>query len=316
MAFRKKKDEKPTPPWLTWGVLAFIGVAVLLNVMGVRPGNTVPPVVPAPIITPGKDAAVNWNIFNIDAYKGRLIPGYGHIQITDTRPGTGAEAVCGQDAAIRYAELPLGEGAPPGGVAVTDADLTAAEMRLGADAQAPEALQASVIGMRAGGRRTVVVPAERTREKKFPTRYVIELVRLSPEAPTAPEGGMPLKMFDTRPGSALDVQCGAALKLHFTVWDLAGNRLLSTRAEGGKPFALTLGASQVMLGMEQGILGMQGDAARTLIIPPYLQQPLRTAEVAAPPEEAEDSPVQPPDFLHKLVLPAHQSLLVDVELVP
>jgi FKBP-type peptidyl-prolyl cis-trans isomerase len=142
---------------------------------------------------------------------------------------------------------------------------------------------------------------------------LIELVDLQPPLSlTEPGNRMPLQVFDRRSGSMQEISCGDKVKAHITLWDLAGNPLLNTREGKGVPFAFILGQSSLPAGIEMGMLGMQADAARTLIVPPYLAQPLNPVYGPHP----KDSTVQTSGVLNSVALPENQAILVDVELVP
>ncbi len=300
---KKKREPQPTPPWLTWGVIIFIAAALLLNVLGIKPQM--------PGVPGGQPGNLAWNIPSVDTYKSRLIPGYGRLQIAEIKTGTGLQALCGQEVYIRWRESE----AKPGKVSAEDValkDMKEDHFQLG-DTKVAEALRSSVIGMHVGGVRSVLVPAERTESRAQALRYLVELTDVKPQITILPAGKrMPLQVFDRRPGNMAEVTCGDKVKMHLTIWDLEGTPLLNTREVEGKPLEVALGQSPLMVGIEMGILGMQADAARTLIIPAYLAQPLHPFYGPWP----KDSPIQKQSTLDSLALPPNQTILVDVDLVP
>jgi FKBP-type peptidyl-prolyl cis-trans isomerase 2 len=361
MFFKKsdKDDQPPPPPWLTWGVLAFIGLAIIMNVLGIKPEQTAPqPQLIKSHINPSPSGNINWGMFDIDTYKARLMPGYGKLQIVDSKVGDGNMAVCGQDVTIKYhviesadqssalAKKPVvatetveydeqaetnAEPADP--KEPEDKELS---FRLGDKNAAPQGLQSGVLGMRKGGTREVVVPAERSEDGQTVVSYGITLVDASPEyADDYDSTKMPLRTFEKRVGIASSVLCGDKVRLHVTLWDLSGTRLFSTYLGGNnKPIEFTLGSGELMLGIELGLLEMQADSARTLLIPPYLQAPLRpnakkaespVAEQDAAEQNDEDkteesaldeSIVQSAEVMQGVTLPENQAILADIELVP
>lgn len=337
MFFLKKKqpDQPPPPAWLTWGVLVFILLAILLNLFGVKPENA-PPITLTKTHTTQDNSAINWSMFDIDTYKARLMPGYGRLQIHEKTVGDGQVALCGQTVEVAYEALTqtdrdtaLVPQTPPEGDKIKTPEATQATFRLGDVNGAPEGLQAGILGMRAGGEREVVVPAERTPDGQSPLRYRITLKEATPSFDAAPKDAtLPLKSFDRRQGLAQSIACGETVRIHLTLWDASGKQLFSTTSGAEKkPIEFTLGDGSMMVGLEQGLLEMQADSQRTLIIPPYLQKPLLekpTPFSSESPEkiEAENtttdavSAVQNAGVLHSVAFPEAQVIIADVELAP
>ena len=93
--------------------------------------------------------------------------------------------------------------------------------------------------------------------------------------PTTPTIGAPFSQTDLRLGTGADAVAGRTLTTHYTGWLYD-----STKAEqkglqfetsvGSTPLTFTLGAGQVITGLEQGMAGMKAGGARRIVIPSSL----------------------------------------------
>ena len=95
----------------------------------------------------------------------------------------------------------------------------------------------------------------------------------NPIAPTTPP--QPFTQTDLRVGTGAEAVNGKRLTVNYAGWlysasgtDNKGS-LFGTSA-GGTPLSFTLGAADVIPGMDQGLVGMRVGGVRRLVIPPAL----------------------------------------------
>ncbi len=86
----------------------------------------------------------------------------------------------------------------------------------------------------------------------------------SPEAPRVTE----LVKEDLTVGEGAEAEYGKLLTVNYTGWLEDGTEFGTSI--GGEPFQFTLGQGEVILGWDQGVLGMKVGGKRKLIIPPDL----------------------------------------------
>jgi FKBP-type peptidyl-prolyl cis-trans isomerase len=260
--FRKKRDEKPTPPWLIWLVVAFLFYAVIAN----RGDDTRP--VPKRTESPVESKTV----FNLDLYKDKLLPTSGTtLRVKDTAPGSGLPAICGQQVKIRT-RASLADGSvlkeTPGDAAET---FTLGEKKL------PPLVEENLIGMLPGGARSLIVPANMAGIDDpaiTPNTQVKLDLELLEAAPALPDGEtMSFRVADIVRSIGKTVACGDTVTAHVTIWNIEGKKLYSSK--DAAPLHITPGASELFLGLEQGVIGMKRGGLRTLIVPPAFQKPLR-----------------------------------------
>lgn len=94
-------------------------------------------------------------------------------------------------------------------------------------------------------------------------------------SPTAPTNYAPFSQTDLRSGTGAEAVAGVLVTVNYTGWfydatrtDQKGLQFDSTM--GGEAFTFTLGASEVISGWDQGIVGMKVGGLRRLVIPPSL----------------------------------------------
>ncbi len=78
-----------------------------------------------------------------------------------------------------------------------------------------------------------------------------------------------LQEIDLKVGAGALVLTGAKVKVHYTGWLSNGTKFDSSR-DHDQPFEVTLGASQVIRGWDEGLPGMKVGGKRRLTIPPAL----------------------------------------------
>ncbi|MEV6065262.1 FKBP-type peptidyl-prolyl cis-trans isomerase [Nocardia sp. NPDC052001] len=90
---------------------------------------------------------------------------------------------------------------------------------------------------------------------------------------TIPDSCDPPKTLITKdltPGSGPGAQAGQKLTMNYTLLTWSDKKKLDSSFDRGEPFALTLGAGEVIKGWDQGLVGVQQGARRLLIVPPDL----------------------------------------------
>lgn len=235
--------------------------------------------------------------------KNKVMPSFvASTRATDSKIGEGAPAVCGQQVAIAYDSW-RDEQTPLGDKATNDHPLT---FKIGQGKVLP-AFERGVVGMQAGGRRTILAPYDMTYGAKSFARddvpagtvvkFNVELLSIEPKLPDVDASAY--RIIDVVTDSGNMVFCGQPVKLHMTLWSIEGKKLFSTRDEGKNPITFTPGNSEVFLGLEQGVIGMTPRMQRMLIVPPAFQKTMH----GSPP--VIDFP-----------LPKSQTVLVDIEALP
>jgi FKBP-type peptidyl-prolyl cis-trans isomerase FkpA len=99
---------------------------------------------------------------------------------------------------------------------------------------------------------------------------------------------MPLQKTDLAPGNGVDIKSGQTALVHYTGWlyDAAAPENKGKQFDssvGGEPFEFPLGASAVIQGWDQGVVGMKVGGKRRLVIPPELGYGNRGAGGVIPP---------------------------------
>lgn len=88
-------------------------------------------------------------------------------------------------------------------------------------------------------------------------------------APVLMPGGT--RVTDTRVGTGAVAEVGRPVAVHYTGWlysgGLKGTQFNSSRARD-QPFVFTIGTGEVILGWDEGVVGMRVGGTRTLIVPP------------------------------------------------
>jgi FKBP-type peptidyl-prolyl cis-trans isomerase FkpA len=106
---------------------------------------------------------------------------------------------------------------------------------------------------------------------------------MSAPAPTT------LGITDVKTGQGPAITVGQTAVVHYTGWlysesppDHKGKKFDSSR-DRNDPFSFEVGASEVIGGWDQGVLGMQAGGQRRLVIPPALGYGARGAGGVIPP---------------------------------
>jgi FKBP-type peptidyl-prolyl cis-trans isomerase FkpA len=95
------------------------------------------------------------------------------------------------------------------------------------------------------------------------------------ESPTGPSSSAPYSQIDLLVGSGAEAVAGSVVTVEYTAWlydgsqdDLKGLQFDSSTGRG--PLSFTLGASEVITGWDQGVVGMRVGGVRRLVVPPSL----------------------------------------------
>ncbi len=300
MLFRKRRREPdPSTMWMKWLV---IGVILYAFFAVQRPDTPENPNEMRKALNKAATELKPSNLVNFKDYKEKIFPSYvGNLRIKDITLGNGLPAVCGQEATITY------ETFLPDGKAFGDSATSEKPLRyvIGEQKVMP-VFEQGVIGMQPGGNRSVLAPPNLSYGKEgfvredapanMMMRFEISLIELSPALPDP--DAYPYRIAQIRGGQGVAKVCGDTVDVHVTVWGMDGKKLFDTHEAGKTPLTLTLGKSEVMVGLEQGVVGMAAGEMRTLVIPPLFQKPLRKDK---------------PDI--EIPLPVNQTVLVDVERV-
>jgi len=145
-----------------------------------------------------------------------------------------------------------------------------------------------VEGMRVGGRRTLVIPAEMAYGNAGSGSgsigpdadlvFVVDLLRVLPPVDPADEPDVVLPdeaptelvIEDLVEGDGDEVTEGTPVTLHYVGVALSTGEAFDSSYESGRPVSFTAGAGQIIPGFDEGVLGMRVGGKRQIIIPPDL----------------------------------------------
>lgn len=262
-----KRKPPPKPTWLVWALLVF---GVYCFYMVSLPGS------PASKSVQTAKNEVNSQI-DLKEYKQKIFPENGAgIRISDVEEGKGDPAICGQEVKVAY-QVYLAQGNKINDSATKEKPLT---FTIGSGKTMP-VFEKGVIGMKAGGKRSIIAPPlmsyglEDYRRDDVPKgssiRVEMELLSNGPKLPDLEV--MPYRIAEVAVGGGPMLVCGEPAHIRIKVWDLTG-KLLYTNKDEKEPFHFTPGRSEIMLGLDQGVIGMNEGATRLLIVPPSFQKTL------------------------------------------
>jgi FKBP-type peptidyl-prolyl cis-trans isomerase len=86
---------------------------------------------------------------------------------------------------------------------------------------------------------------------------------------TMDKGQVVMRYLDLVEGKGEPIKKDDEIEVHYTGWLTSGKKFDSS-LDRGKPFALKIGAGQVIKGWDEGIVGMKIGGKRKLFIPPAL----------------------------------------------
>ena len=88
----------------------------------------------------------------------------------------------------------------------------------------------------------------------------------APAAGSAPAGEATLQKIDLAPGAGAPAKTGDVVSVHYTGTLKDGSKFDSSR-DRNAPFDFKLGAGSVIVGWDQGVVGMKVGGKRKLVIP-------------------------------------------------
>lgn len=281
--YKVAEPKPPLPKWAVWAIfLSIIYLVVIGNVSRLQKPAASPELANSarelPSIgktigqatTPEGDYPAIRAAFNVSNWQRAFNPTLKEgLQSKDELLGSGRSVACGDWVRVRV------EAKTAHGVAIdsqlyeskSDAD-SSLGFTLGMRTVFP-ALEQSVIGMKAGGRRVVDAPPalvfDDTNIAQGLSNIVltIELLSLKPEIDA---NAAPLLVS---PQVALDDEamlCGKPMDVAVKIWDARGTQIANIAH-----ISLTLGDKKTPLGLSQALIGLQENATRTITLPPLYQ---------------------------------------------
>lgn len=269
--FRPKKAKRTPPPkpaWLKWLLLAFIGYILVVANM---PGNNAT----RQAVEKAKANIEQTKAENFTGYKDKIFPEHAAgLRINDTVQGEGMPAVCGQRVTIAYDAF-LAQGNAIADKATKEKPLS---FTIG-DGHAMPVFDRGVIGMKVGGKRSILAPPlmsygiDDFKRDDVPKganiRMEMELLSIEPKIPDVND--VPYRIADIVPGTGMQVACGQASDFRIQIWSLNGKEIFSNHKDK-EPLTIIPGKGEYMLGLEQGVMGMLEGGRRLLIIPPAYEK--------------------------------------------
>lgn len=297
--FFRKKNRRPTDPDVTtvYYIVAFCMLIGMSSYM--RENRDAPQRISAGFSKSLERIKSNSPI----DFSARIFPdSESMLSIQDTRTGKGGPTVCGQTATVAYSVF-LPDNTQAGPKATKESPLV---VRIG-EGKAMPALEQGLIGMQPGGVRNINAPPQLAFGlKKFANpaipesaavRLEVELLDVTPSLPDLAQTSY--RFMDSRTGLGPVIECGMPVKVHITVWTSDGKKLYASRDEAPGPLAVTPGASDYFIGLEQAVIGMRAGGIRNVIVPPPFQKTMYD---------------KPPAL--DIPFPKEQTALVDIESVP
>jgi len=207
------------------------------------------------------------------------------LQYDDTEVGTGTEATSGKGVSVHYTGW-LYDNGEQGKKFDSSVDRRAPfEFSLGAG-MVIKGWDEGVQGMKVGGRRTLIIPAElgygaRGAGGVIPPgatlKFDVELLEVEgdedEDGTAAGSGSQGLVIEDTEIGTGAEATRGTNVSVHYTGWlykDGEQGAKFDSSLDRNDPFEFPLGGGMVIQGWDEGVQGMKVGGKRTLIIPPHL----------------------------------------------
>jgi FKBP-type peptidyl-prolyl cis-trans isomerase len=262
---RKKTKHASNPTWLKWIVMIFIAYAIFINYTE-RQAKTELSRGSVLGVTKQADDGTAFTRADFGTYtlpKGVIIGG--DIQ------GKGEEIRCGQTATLRYEEI-LPQGVQP----LDETRAVAQEITLQVGVEQEGKLWVTALpGMKQGGIREVKMSARSQYaeeelqkmglESYAPISYRIELLDFLPKADF---NHIPFQATDRIEGTGNTISCGTFAHYHLKLWNPDGTLAYDSRKMQKDPLVMQVGNSDIMYGLDRGMLNMKQSGIRSIIIPP------------------------------------------------
>lgn len=190
------------------------------------------------------------------------------LQYQDIKIGSDAKPIFADVVTVNYI-LYLSDGTK------VDSSTGPFEITIGRD-DAVAGLDEALLTMKVGGQRRIIVPPYLGygSDGKTPSIpgdatliYYVELLGIKSVATTTASG---LKYVDLDPGTGEVVAVGDTVKVNYTGWLTDGTLFDTSLREDGQPLEVPVGAGAVIVGFDEGLVGMKVGGKRRLIIPPAL----------------------------------------------
>ncbi len=142
-------------------------------------------------------------------------------------------------------------------------------------AQVIPGLDAGILGMKAGGKRRLIIPPDQaygelgngsTVPAYATLTYEVEMRQIMQPVTTASG----LKYHEYQVGFGSPPNVGDTVVVNYTGWLTNGMKFDSSLDEGREPFSFAIGTGQVIAGWDEGLMSMCVGGRRKLIIPPEL----------------------------------------------
>lgn len=293
----KRKNPSAMPGWLKLAVIVFVGYALLMSGLPSTPNKPNEAHEAAQKI---KTTLQQSELANLDGYKQKIFPERAsQMEVKVVQEGSGSPAVCGQQVSLAYQAF-LAQGTELNDRATPEKPL---RFTIG-DGNVMPVFDQGVIGMKQGEKRSIFAPPfmayglEQYRRDDIPamttTRFEIELLSSEPAIPSAEAS--PFRTSDILQGRGPLIVCGSEVRAHVSLWNIEGKKLYSSK--DAEPITTTIGTSELMLGLEHGMIGMREGGIRLLVIPPSFQATL-TGKTPT----------------HNFPLPKNETVMMEVEAI-
>ena len=213
------------------------------------------------------------------------------VRYVDTQAGSGPEAQSGQQLTVNYTGR-LADCSVFDSTSTRNQPFT---FVVGAG-QVIEGWDQGLLGMRQGGKRTLVIPPElaygsQGAGKAIPPNatltFEVELLNISQPPPTpTPQGAGPqtpppvsgqplttasgLQYIDIQEGTGVSPQTGQSVTVNYTGWLQSDSSKFDSSLDRSDPFTFEIGTAKVIKGWDEGVATMKVGGKRRLIIPPDL----------------------------------------------
>lgn len=258
----RKKPEKPPPPpkpkWLMYGMVGFVALMAIQVVRTPRPAGE-----PHPALAPIEQALPEAALYQT------ALPTSANIKIRDTQSGGNAVVLCGQEVS---ATLTAGEHTTPITFTTGSTDHTLLTQLLSA--------------MRVGGIRDVAFSKALAGEEIAAAlqgeiaALRIEVISAAPDKTGLfAEHRLMMELIDSTLGTGATARCGDEVHARIALYGSDGALKIDA------PATFTIGKGEVMLGIEQGAIGMREGGERTLVLPPAWQPRMNTQAATSLPKD-------------------------------